>query len=376
MALVSWRVVEPDHPGGGLLARIILAGRDRFDFVCVAKKVHPDLQPFVKWHRAAFPPGPLRLKWAAFYATAAVGILRARADVVHAMSPMPAVPNQVDLASINWCQAGYHEAAAGRPPGESRLTWRAARAFTLGLERFTYRPPRTRLAEVETAAAKATIERHYPDLPVVEIPLTYDLKRYRADADARARTRAEWGVGDDDVVALFAGRNWNAKGLDLALAGLADARRRGARRLELWVAGQDWAAKLKRMARRHGVADQVTLLGARMDLERHYAASDVFLLPTLYEHGSRASHEAAACGLPLLVTATSGPADLIGDDEGGIVIERDPESIGAALARVAADPALRHSMGQAARERMLALNGTGPEPYLELYERLANGRGP
>ena len=371
MALVSWRVFEPDHPGGGLLGRIIVEGNDRFDFVCVAKSVHPDIQPLVEWHRAAFPAGPLRMKWAAFYATAAVGIARAKADVVHAMSPMPAVPNQVDLASINWCHAGYHEAAAGRPPGENRVTWRAARTFTLGLERLTYRPPRTRVAEVETAAAKATVKRHYPDLPVVEIPLTYDTQRYRADAGARARTRAELAAGDDDVVALFVGRNWNAKGLDLAVAGLADARRRGAGRLALWVAGRDEAAKLERMARRHGVADRVTLLGIRKDLERHYAAADVFLLPTLYEHGSRASHEAAACGLPLLVTATSGPADLIGDDEGGIVIQRDPESIGAALVRVAADPALRRKMGQAARERMLASNGTGPEPYFELYEQLA-----
>jgi hypothetical protein len=53
------------------------------------------------------------------------------------------------------------------------------------------------------------------------------------------------------------------------------------------------------------------------------------------------------------------------------VIQRDPESIGAALVRVAADPTLRRKMGQAARERMLASNGTGPEPYFELYDQLA-----
>lgn len=163
-------------------------------------------------------------------------------------------------------------------------------------------------------------------------------------------------------MSLFVGTNWNTKGLDLAVAGLADAHRRGARQLVLWVAGSDDAKRLERAARRHGVQDRVRLLGMRSDLERHFPAADVFLLPTLYEHGSRASHEAAACGLPLVVTATHGPAELIGDDEGGIVIE--------------GDPAPRRSMGATARERMLSTNGSSHERYLELYEQLAARNGP
>lgn len=173
------------------------------------------------------------------------------------------------------------------------------------------------MGEVETAGAKATIERHHPRLPVVEIPLVYDTDRFQPDPAVRRETRAELGAGKNDVVALFVGTNWNTKGLDLAVAGLADAHRRGARQLVLWVAGSDDAKRLERAARRHGVQDRVRLLGMRSDLERHFPAADVFLLPTLYEHGSRASHEAAACGLPLVVTATHGPAELIGDDEGG-----------------------------------------------------------
>ncbi len=354
------------------MAGIIRDGHERFDFVCVTAKIDPELLPLVEWRRTLPLLGPMRLKWASFYASAGLALRRADVDVVHAMSPMPAVANHVDLASVNWCHAGYHEAANGRPPGENRLTWRAARAFTTGLERFTYRPPRTRVAEVETAAAKATVERHFPDLEVVEIPLIYDTERYRADPTVREQVRAELSAGPDDVVVLHSGRNPHIKGLDLAVEGFADAHRRGADRLTLWTAGRGDPAPL---ARRHGLDGRVRMLGYRYDIERYLAAADVFLLPTIYEHGSRASHEAAACGLPLLVTATSGPADLIGDDEGGIVIERDASSIGAALARVAADPELRRRMGHAARERMLALNGRSYEPYFELYERLAADRG-
>lgn len=58
------------------------------------------------------------------------------------------------------------------------------------------------------------------------------------------------------------------------------------------------------------------------------------------------------------------------------MIERDPASIGAALARLAGDPAPRRSMGATARERMLSTNGSSHERYLELYEQLAARNGP
>ena len=46
-------------------------------------------------------------------------------------------------------------------------------------------------------------------------------------------------------------------------------------------------------------------------MERLYAGADMLVLPTIYEQGSRAAHEAAACGLPLVATPVHGvaPAD-------------------------------------------------------------------
>jgi len=366
---VSRTLNDADRPGRGLLSTLIREGHERFEFVCVTSSINPELRPLVEWQRVPIPPSaPMRVQWAVFYAAAPLALRRVDVDVVHAMSSQPAVPSRVDLATVNWCLGGYHEATNGRPPGESRLTWRAARAFTLGVERFNYRPQRTRCAEVETPAAKATLERLHPRLRVVHVPLVYDTERFRPDPELREKVRAELDAGPDEVVALYMGRNPHIKGLDLAVQGLADAHRRGAGNLTLWVVGTGDPAP---MASRSGIADRVKTLGFREDVERYLAAADLFLLPTIYEHGSRSSHEAAACGLPLVVTATSGPEALIGDDEGGIVIERDPSSIGAALTRLAGDPELRRSMGQVARERMLARNGHSHEPFFELYEQLA-----
>lgn len=368
VALVTWDV-GPPGTHIGLPAEIVLAGRHRFDFVVVSSTLLPELQPLVEWRRAPSPASPFRLRWAVFYATGAVQVARARADVVHTRAPAPLVPNRVDIASVNFCHAGFHEAA--RPEGG--VGSRAARAATLGLERWTYAGGRARVVDVETRAAADTFLRHYPGVPVEVIPARYDTERFRPDADARRAVRGELGVAPDEVVALFAGRDHHAKGLRCAIEGLARARRTTAARLSLWATGDRDAGHVQRLAEGAGVRDHVLPLGWREDMERLYAGADMLVLPTIYEQGSRASHEAAACGLPLVATPVHGAAALIGDDDGGVAVERDPRSVGDAIARLAGDADLRARMGRAARRRCLEITADADPVarWLDLYERLA-----
>lgn len=368
VALVAWDVGAPGSHIG-VPAEIVLAGRERFDFVVVSRALLPELRPLVEWRRVPAPASPFRLRWAVFYATGAVQLARARADVVHTRAPAPIVPNRVDLASVNFCHAGFHEAARSEGGPSSR----AARAVTLGLERWTYAGGRVGVVDVETQGAADTFLRHYPGVRVEVIPLRYDTERFRPDPEARREVRAEMATAADEVVALFAGRDHHAKGLRFAIEGIARARRPAEPPLSLWVTGYGDAEYVHRLADRAGVREQVRSLGWRQDMERLYAGADMLLLPTIYEQGSRASHEAAACGLPLVATPVHGAAELIGDDDGGIAVERDPQSVGDAVARLAGDPGARARMGRAARERCLEITA-GADPvarWLDLYERLA-----
>jgi glycosyltransferase involved in cell wall biosynthesis len=355
-----------------VFTQIVLRGHEAFDFTVVSRSVDPAVRDLVEWRRAPAPENPFRLRWAVFFATAAVRLRAVDADLVHTWGPAPIVPNRIDVASINMVQAGYHTAAAGRPPGHG-FGWRAARGFKLGLERWSY-GRRAGLLDVDTPQAREVLEGHVPGARVIVTPRSVDTARFRPDPEARRRIRTGLGAGQDEVVALFAGRDWDLKGLDLAVDGMALARERGAKGLRLWVAGGSDERRLQRMAQRAGVEGRVDFLGFRPDVHRLYQGADLFVLPTIYEHHSRAAHEAAATEIPVAATAVGGIAGLI-DAGAGIGIERSAESVAGALISLAGDPELRSSMGAAGREHCLAFTQErSTDRYLALYAELARGR--
>jgi len=92
-----------------------------------------------------------------------------------------------------------------------------------------------------------------------------------------------------------------------------------------------------------------------------YAAADVFALLSAREPWAVVVNEAAACGLPLVLSDRVGAAhDLLRDGENGFLVAAgDVDAASAALRRLADDEELRRAQG--ARSRELARDwGYGP----------------
>jgi glycosyltransferase involved in cell wall biosynthesis len=125
------------------------------------------------------------------------------------------------------------------------------------------------------------------------------------------------------------------------------------------------------------VADRVHFFGFRTDVEQFYRAADVFVLPTFYEAHPLVPQEAAAAGLPVVITRVNGVDELVGNHEAGFLVERDGSSVGAALARLALDDSLRRRQSLAAQARTRGLTGDrSAKKVVTLYGALAGARFP
>ena len=96
----------------------------------------------------------------------------------------------------------------------------------------------------------------------------------------------------------------------------------------------------------------VVFLGQRDDVERLYAAMDVFVLPSHREGFPRAAMEAAATGLPIVATDVRGCRQVVVDGVTGLLVPvRNPARLAEAIASLGDDPERQQRMGVAAAGR-------------------------
>jgi UDP-glucose:(heptosyl)LPS alpha-1,3-glucosyltransferase len=137
---------------------------------------------------------------------------------------------------------------------------------------------------------------------------------------AREAVRQELGIDAGEYVAIFVGSGWDRKGLRFALEAV---RQLGDDAPILLVAGRGDERGLPKSPR-------VRYLGPRTDIPRLLAASDVFVLPTIYDPFSNASLEALAAGLPVITTRANGFSEIIKRDVEGDLLPR-PDDIEALM---------------------------------------------
>lgn len=372
-------VAHAIHDRGGMeraLAELIKGAHDRCRFVVVSIDLDRGLVPLVEWRRVRVPKRPFPLRFVLFFLLAGARLRSIDVDLVHTQGAI--VPGKADVASVHFCHAGFRAQTAHLAPAAVSLARRinrsVGRRLALLAERWCYRKDRVGVLAPVSESLAAEVQSHYAGPPAVLTPNGVDHGRFRPDSYTRQRLRLELGVSQNEMVALFLGGDWERKGLDVAVEALAEARRSGVP-LSLWVVGTGDRRRFADLSARLGVGDRVTFFGPRLDTERFYRAADMFVLPTSYETFSLVAYEAAASGLPVIATPVSGIADLIGDNEAGIRVERDAASVAKALVRLACVPDLRRTLGESGRERTASY--TWPrsvESVLAAYEQVLSGR--
>ena len=177
--------------------------------------------------------------------------------------------------------------------------------------------------------------------------------RVACDEDPAA-IRARIGVSADRFVVGWFGRMTAVKRTDDLLDALAALRERGVDALLLLVGDGSDRERLERLAHGRGLAKSVLFLGYQDDVARWYAACDAIVLSSANEGTPVTLIEALAAGRPVVATRVGGVEDVVHDGvTGHLVRPGDTHAIAERLALLAADPELRHRMGETGRAQML-----------------------
>ena len=195
---------------------------------------------------------------------------------------------------------------------------------------------------------------------------TIDPVRFGSEADRlrprRDELRADAGLAPGDVAVLSVARLAPEKGHDTLLRAAALA---ADPELVVVLAGDGPERdRLEALGAQLGVR-LVLLDGLPWErIVERYVLGDVFALLSRHEPWGVAVNEAAACGLPLVLSDRVGAAsDLLEDGRNGALVPvDDPRAAAEAIRSFATDPTRRAAAGSASRELML---GWGYEPSIE-----------
>ncbi len=232
---------------------------------------------------------------------------------------------------------------AGRPRrfnsrlSKALLRWWADRLYS-GLLLFIERKclEKSRIITVLSRFSKEQLESiHRGEVCKARIvPAGVDTERFRPVPD-RAAARRELGLPEDGLIVLTVRRLIARMGLEHLIDAMKTVADREPRAY-LLIGGKGYLYELlaERIART-GVAGRVKLLGYIEDslLPKYYAASDLFVLPTLSLEGfGMVTLESLACGTPVLGSRVGATPEILGRLDRSLILERtDPDYLAQAV---------------------------------------------
>lgn len=355
IGVFDYRIIRTNPIGSCHLAMLRgLAAEHEFTVFAVQfDNPHPDK---IRWVRVPAPTRPLALLFLAFHLLAPLYYLLYRLRGGRRFDLIQSVESNLSFGGVcytHFCHRAYlkkHWRISGAAGLRGALRWLDHRLHAW-MERLVY--PRAGRIICPSRGLAGELLEEYPALrgKLTVVPNPIDLQRLArpADFDRQAFRRGLGLTGEDLVLLFVALGQFERKGLPLLLTALESAE---LYRMKLLVVGgeRDLIERYRKDAARRGLQARVRFAGMQKDVRPYFWSADAFVFPSLYETFSLVTYEAAACGLPIVVSQLHGVEDLLRDGDNGFLTATSPEGVREALGRLARlTPAEAEGMGQRAR---------------------------
>jgi glycosyltransferase involved in cell wall biosynthesis len=235
------------------------------------------------------------------------------------------------------------------------------------------------LADRTTIICNAAYERYIrtkavPPNKLQMIPNGVDTDTFAPCDEIRERLRKDLNLGDS-FVWLAVGRLVEQKDYPNLFSALARVPEGNWRVL---IAGQGpLETDLKTLVDELALTDRVQFIGTRSNMADLFKASDAYVMSSAFEGLSIALLEAAATGVPAVVTDVGGNRELVLDGQTGYVVPRaNPQALASAITRLMELPdSERRDFGSFARTHCIEHYRfqTVADTWVRLYRRLMSG---
>jgi len=375
IAVFDYKITR-NNPIGSCHLAMLRALASEHDFTVFAVEFENPCPEKIRFVRVPSPMRPLALLFVVYHFMAPLCYLfyrlrgGAKFDLVQALESNLSFG---DLLYSHFCHRMYlkhHWSKSGARGLRGWFRW-FDHQLHAWMEGFTY--PRAKQVVVPSRGLARELKTEFPfienRLTVLSNPISLQRLEMPGGFDRQAFRRG-LGMEDEDLVGLFVALGqFERKGLPLLLQALP-----GTGRVKLIVVGgePDLIARYEQEAARQQLGNRVKFVGMQTDVRPYLWSSDVFVFPSLYETFSLVTYEAAASGLPIVVSQLYGVEDLVKDGENGFLIETSAAGVREGLERVLRlSPDARAAMG---REARLAASVCSEDNFVEAWREFYRQR--
>jgi UDP-glucose:(heptosyl)LPS alpha-1,3-glucosyltransferase len=231
-----------------------------------------------------------------------------------------------DGCHIEWLKQRWKRAGI---VGKFSIIFNPYHWLILFLERMIFKRHRYKKILAISDLVKRNIIDNY-HLNENDIALIYngvDLERFHPKNRNlyRGEIRNKYSIDKSEFVALSVGSGFERKGVEFLLKAVELI----PMQITVLLVGKSSGNSFKDLAGKQ----RLIFCGPQKEIHKYYAASDVFVLPAIYEPFGNVHLEALASGLPVITTKNSGASEIIENGIQGFVIEK-PENIEGIAGRI------------------------------------------
>ena len=232
---------------------------------------------------------------------------------------------------------------------------------------------------ISQAMRNALIGRGVPEGKIHVVPNAVGDEFLEPGPATGPTLRRSLGIGEETVIGYVSNLS-RREGHDILIRAVATLHAAGRDVRCLIVGDGSTRDDLKKLARKLGIADRTIFTGEvdHQTVRGYYEAIDIFVVPRRADYAADyvtplKPFEALALGRPLIMSDRPVAAEIVGDQERGLLFKTgDQADLAATIARLIDDPHRRRALTEAGRkwietERTWTRNA---ELYREIYDRL------